>query len=89
MKTYILTAAILLTGLLSTTAMADVKIKSKQTMAGQSYENTTYIKGKRQRTESMNGMSISLTQCDLHRGVQMNPQAKTYWVNPFAQTTQT
>jgi hypothetical protein len=68
---------------------ADVKIKSKQTMSGQSYENTTYIKGKRQRTEMMNGMMISLTQCDLRRGVQINPNTKTYLVNPFNTTVET
>lgn len=73
----------------STSAFADVKIKSKQTMSGQTYENTTYIKGKRQRTETMNGMMISLTQCDLQRGVQINPQSKTYMVNPFQTETTT
>lgn len=65
------------------TAFADVKIKSKQTMSGQSYENTTYIKGKRQRTETMNGMMVNITQCDLRRGIQLNPNTKTYIVNPF------
>lgn len=64
-------------------AFADVKVKARQTMSGQSYENTTYIKGKRSRSETMNGMMINLTQCDLRRGVQMNPNAKTYLVNPF------
>ena len=84
MKNSIYTLAILITGvILSTTASADVKIKSKQTMSGQSYENTTYIKGKRQRSESMNGMMINLTQCDLRRGIQLNSQTKTYMVNPF------
>jgi len=84
MKTGLYTLAILITGIItSTAAMADVKIKSKQTMSGQSYENTTYIKGKRQRSESMNGMMINLTQCDLRRGVQLNSQTKTYMVNSF------
>ncbi|HKX84755.1 MAG TPA: hypothetical protein VJL58_11085 [Pyrinomonadaceae bacterium] len=68
---------------LSSTAFGDVKIKSRQTMSGQSYENTTYIKGKRSRSETMNGMMINLTQCDLRRGIQINPNAKTYLVNPF------
>lgn len=70
-------------------AFADVKIKSKQTIGSQSYENTTYIKGKRQRTETMNGMMISLTQCDLRRGVQINPNTKTYMVNPFNTAVET
>ena len=62
----------------TTVATADVKIKAKQTMGGQSYENTTYIKGKRQRSESMNGMMISLTQCDLRRSIQLNSQTKLH-----------
>ena len=71
------------------TALADVKVTSKQTIGGQSYENTTYIKGKRQRTETMNGMMISLTQCDLRRGIQINPNTKTYMINPFNTTVET
>lgn len=70
---------------LSATAFGDVKIKSKQTMSGQTYENTTYIKGKRQRTETMSGMMINLTQCDLRRGIQLNPNTKTYMVSSFDQ----
>ena len=90
MKTGLYTIAVLIAGMItSTTAMADVKIKSKQTMSGQSYENTTYIKGKRQRSESMNGMMINLTQCDLRRAVQLNSQTKTYMVNSFNDGTQT
>ena len=64
-------------------ALADVKVKSKQTMSGQTYENTTYIKGRRQRTESMNGVMVNITQCDLRRAIQMNPAAKTFIVNEF------
>jgi hypothetical protein len=82
-------AILITTFVCSQTAFADVKIKSKQTMSGQSYENTTYIKGKRQRTETMNGMMVNITQCDLRRGVQINPNARTYLVNPFATTTET
>lgn len=89
MKIGLYTIAILIAGIItSTTAIADVKIKSKQTMSGQLYENTTYIKGKRQRSESMNGMMINLTQCDLRRGVQLNSQTKTYMVNSFNDGTQ-
>lgn len=89
MRNALYTLAILITALISSNAaMADVKIKAKQSMGGQSYENTTYIKGKRQRSESMNGMMINLTQCDLRRGVQLNSQTKTYIVNPFADPSQ-
>lgn len=52
MKNYITRFAVLLVGLVITqTAYGDVKIKSRQTMSGQSTEHTTYIKGKRQRSE--------------------------------------
>src|SRR5687767_6231019 len=84
MKNALVTLTVVLTGLAcSGSVLADVKIKAKQTMSGQSYENTTYIKGKRQRSEVMNGMMINLTQCDLRRGIQLNSQTKTYIVNPF------
>jgi hypothetical protein len=68
-------------------ARADVKIKSRQTMQGQSYENATYIKGKRQRTESMGGQSVTIQQCDLRRDIQMMPAMKAYTVNPYGDAT--
>lgn len=89
MKNGLYSIAILISAvILSSSVFADVKIKSKQTMSGQSYDNTTYIKGKRQRSESMNGTMINLTQCDLRRGVQLNSQTKTYIVNAFDQASQ-
>lgn len=72
----------------ATAAQADVKVKSKQTVSGQSFESTTYIKGKRQRSESMGGM-VNITQCDLKRGIQLNTNSQTYMVSPFATATQT
>jgi hypothetical protein len=72
----------------STTAFADVKIKSRQTASGQSNENTTYIKGKRQRSEQNLGeglQMVNLTQCDLKRSVQMSPLTKTYLINLYNQ----
>lgn len=74
---------------LTGSAFADVKIKSKQTMGGQTYENTTYIKGKRQRSEMMNGAMVNITQCDLRRGLQINPATQTYMVNPFTVSVET
>lgn len=82
-------AIILLTAACSINVFADVKIKSKQSISGQSYENTTYIKDKRQRTETMNGMMVTLTQCDLRRSIQINPNTKTYMVNAFNTTVET
>src|SRR5215208_4828179 len=64
-------------------ARADVKIKSRQTMQGQSYENATYIKGKRQRTESMGGQSVTIQQCDLRRDIQIMSQMRAYTVTPY------
>lgn len=67
----------------SVTAFADVKIKIRQTMSGQTFENTTYIKGKRQRSEMMNGQMVTVTQCDLRRDLQLNPTTKTYSISPY------
>lgn len=88
-KKLIFIFALIISTNLASSVLADVKIKSKQTMSGQSYENTTYIKGKRQRTETMNGMMVSLTQCDLRRGIQINPNTRTYVVNPFTVSSET
>ncbi len=80
-RTAILTIAAIVG--MAVTAMADVKIKTKQTMSGQTTENTTYIKGKRQRTEMMGGTMVSITQCDLARDLQINPNTKTYTVSYY------
>src|ERR671916_466695 len=64
-------------------ARADVKIKSRQTMQGQSYDNATYIKGKRSRTEMMGGQSVAIQQCDLRRDIQIMPAMRAYTVNPY------
>ncbi|MFL6254573.1 MAG: hypothetical protein ACJ74T_06100 [Pyrinomonadaceae bacterium] len=64
-------------------ARADVKIKSRQTVQGHSYDNATYIKGKRQRTEAMGGQSITIQQCDLRRDIQIMPQMRAYTVRPY------
>jgi hypothetical protein len=70
---------------LSGIASADTKVKSRQTSGGQTYENTSYIKGKRQRSETNNGQMIMLQQCDLRRNIQIMPQAKVYVVQPYDQ----
>ncbi len=78
---FLLTAIAIFT--FSASTFADVKIKTKQTMSGQTSENTTYIKGKRTRTEMMGGVMVTVTQCDLNRDLQINPAAKTYLVNLY------
>ena len=64
-------------------AGADTKVKSRQTSGGQTYENTSYIKGKRQRTEMNNGQMVVVQQCDLRRNIQIMPAAKAYVVQPY------
>ena len=64
-------------------ANADTKVKIKQTSGGQTYENTTYIKGKRQRSETNGGQMISVTQCDLRRNITIMPQMQAYMIQPF------
>src|SRR3954451_1869154 len=87
MKSLILvTIAAILT--LTASAFADVKIKTKQTSSGQTSENTTYIKGKRQRTE-LGDIMVSITQCDLSRDLQLNPGTKTYVINNYDNGTAT
>ena len=65
--------------------LADVKIKTRNTVAEQTTESTVYIKGKRQRSEQdFGGMkTVNLTQCDLRRDVQLNAQAKTYFLSLY------
>jgi hypothetical protein len=68
-------------------AFADVKIKIRTTTSGQTYENTTYIKGKRQRAEQSIGAvkTATLTQCDLRRDVNLNLQAKTFMITAYGE----
>src|SRR5215204_7084130 len=70
---------------LSGIASADTKITSRQTTGGQTYENTSYIKGKRQRSEINNGQMVMIQQCDLRRNIQLMPQAKVYTIQPYDQ----
>src|SRR6185503_3360288 len=62
---------------------ADTKVKSRQTSGGQTYENTSYIKGKRQRSEVSGGQMVTIEQCDLRRNLQLMPAAKVYTINPY------
>ena len=66
-------------------AFADVKIRTRQTAGGQATESTIYIKGKRQRSERDFGglKTVTLTQCDLRRDVQLNERARTYFISLY------
>jgi len=83
-RNYLIKFAVLVVCLISSSAVyADVKIKTRQSVGGQTSENTTYIKGKRQRSELMSGKMINITQCDLRRDVQIMPEGKVYMINPY------
>jgi hypothetical protein len=64
-------------------ATADTKVKTRQTSGGQTYENTSYIKGKRQRSENQGGQMVTIEQCDLRRNIQLMPAAKVYVIYPY------
>src|SRR3712207_9380722 len=67
----------------SAAARADIRIKSRTSFGDQAgVEQTVYIKGKRQRTESVGG-AATVTQCDLRRTVQLNDVTKTYMLTLF------
>jgi hypothetical protein len=67
----------------------DFKITARTTIAGQSTQSTTMIKGARERTEtsvnaggfSMN--TVNITQCDLRRTIQINERAHKYLITPM------
>ncbi|HMJ24499.1 MAG TPA: hypothetical protein VK475_01655 [Pyrinomonadaceae bacterium] len=66
----------------------DFKITIKNTTSGQTSQSTTLIKGKRERSESsMGGMgagnSVTITQCDMRRTIQINDGSRKYFVNPM------
>jgi hypothetical protein len=70
---------------LCSVASADTKVKIRQTQGGQTYENSTYIKGKRQRSENNGGQMVNITQCDLRRNVMLMPAMQTYMIQPYDQ----
>jgi hypothetical protein len=85
MKTLFQIACLLSVSILSINVLADTKVKIRQTMSGQTAENTTYIKGKRQRAEQNYGgaQMVMITQCDLKRSLQIMPVSQTYLINSW------
>jgi hypothetical protein len=67
----------------------DFKITFRNTVSGQSSQNTTMIKGLRERDESnmsiggMNRSQVNITQCDLRRTIQVNDGARKYMITPM------
>jgi hypothetical protein len=67
----------------------DFKITIRNSVSGQTYQSTTMIKGKRERSETnmmaggMSAGSISITQCDMRRTIQVNDRSRTYLITPM------
>jgi hypothetical protein len=67
----------------------DFKITIRNTVSGQTYQTTTMIKGKRERSETnmmaggMNNGSVNITQCDMRRTIQVNDRSKMYLITPM------
>lgn len=77
---------------ISITTLADTKLTMKNTVAGNSTQSTTYIKGSRQRMEQGAGITM-IYQCDNHQMIQLNTNAKKYFVtsletSPAAQSSE-
>ena len=64
---------------------ADLTIKFRSTTSGQSYESTTMIKGKRERSEMSMGQNnmTTITQCDLKRTIQISDSSRKYFITPM------
>src|SRR5882672_11228503 len=61
----------------------NLKIRYKTSVAGQSSESTTMIKGSRERSEMSMGYGmgiVNLTQCDLKRTVQISDKTRKYMI---------
>lgn len=76
---------LLIAVLLAGAALADLKITTKNTMAGQTSQGTTYIKGARQRSETQMGpiRSVTITQCDKKQTITLSDACKAYMVSPM------
>src|SRR5258705_735437 len=67
-------------------ARNDLKLTYRTTTSGQSMENTTMLKGQRERSEMKFGQGmdiINITQCDLKRTVQISDSTRKYVITPM------
>ncbi|MEP6568420.1 MAG: hypothetical protein ABJC10_01495 [Acidobacteriota bacterium] len=67
-------------------ARTDLKITYRTATSGQSMENTTMLKGARERSEMKMGYGrdiINITQCDLKRTIQISDSARKYVITPM------
>lgn len=70
-------------------ARADLRIKQRTTMQGQTYESDVAIKGQRQRTEQQFGpmKNVSILQCDARRMLNISEATRKYTVTSFVAET--
>ncbi len=68
---------------------ADQKVKKRMSVGGNGIDSTSYVKGERSRDEMNYGpMSmITIHQCDTHKTIQVNDQARTYMVTVDSDAT--
>ncbi len=66
-------------------AATNLKITYKMTTSGQTMESSTMLKGKRERGEMRSGYmdSVTITQCDLKRSIQINNKSQKYLITPM------
>jgi hypothetical protein len=64
---------------------SDLKITTQNTMAGNTTQGTTYIKGQRQRSETQMGPmhQVTITQCDRRQTITVSDACRTYMVAPM------
>src|SRR5258706_16353990 len=66
-----------------------LKITIRNTTSGQTYQSTTMIRGKRERSETittgaMNNGNVTITQRDLRRTIKINDSSRNYLITPMA-----
>lgn len=104
MKVRLLLFAVIIIGILTISAVSfaqrtrdtadkpitgDFKITIKTTIAGNTSQGTTMIKGNRQREETTMSMAgtnqtqVNITQCDLKRTIQINESTRKYLITPM------
>lgn len=85
-KIFHLVSAVLILTAAAASARADVRIKQRTTVSGQTIESDVAIKGQRQRTEQQIGpgmKNVQIMQCDLKRMLNIGEAARKYTVTPL------
>ena len=87
----LLTVTVLLLLTQTSFGQTDVKLKVRQTIQEAQIETTTYIKGRRERTEmdmgapGEGGMKmVTIRQCDLKRTIRLSPMTEMYIIDSWA-----